>query len=104
MDKRERLAADGRANVFLTQYRRLVAERARRVLVLVDGTLAFDGPPADLFADRALVERAHLVEPPLWELSRRLGLAVPLRDPEDAASRLRAATAAALPLGGGSPS
>jgi energy-coupling factor transport system ATP-binding protein len=103
LDKLERLAADGRAIVVVTHDMRLVAERARRVLVLVDGSPAFDGPPAELFADRALVERAHLVEPPLWELSRRLGLAVPLRDPEDAASRLRDATAAALALGGASP-
>ena len=43
-----------------------------------DGGLAFDGPPSRLFADAALLERAQLHPPPLWELSQRLGLRRPL--------------------------
>jgi energy-coupling factor transport system ATP-binding protein len=78
LDKLEALAAEGRTVVAVSHDMRLVAERARRVLVLVDGTLAFDGPPSRLFADAALLERARLVPPPLWELSRRLGLRRPL--------------------------
>jgi energy-coupling factor transport system ATP-binding protein len=92
LDKLAGLAAQGRAIVMISHDMRLVAERVRRVLVLVDGALAFDGPPADLFADEALLARAHLVPPPLWELSRRLGLAAPLdavgaQPPEGAAAR-----------------
>jgi energy-coupling factor transporter ATP-binding protein EcfA2 len=78
LDKLETLAAGGRAIVVVSHDMRLVAERARRVLVLVEGSLAFDGPPAALFADEALLRRAHLALPPLWELSRRLGLAEPI--------------------------
>lgn len=81
LDKLEALAAGGKAIVVVSHDMRLVAERCRRVLVLVDGTLAFDGPPARLFADEALLTRAHLTPPPLWELSRRLGLPLPL-DPQ----------------------
>jgi energy-coupling factor transport system ATP-binding protein len=78
LDKLEALAAEGRAIVAVSHDMRLVAERAHRVLVMVDGALAFDGPPAQLFADDALLERARLVPPPLWDLSRRLGLREPL--------------------------
>ena len=89
LDKLETLAAGGRAIVVVSHDMRLVAERARRVLVLVDGSLAFDGPPAALFADEALLMRAHLALPPLWELSRRLGLAEPIaiRDSVGSVSR-----------------
>ena len=79
LDKLEALAAEGRTIVAVSHDMRLVAERAHRVLVLVDGALAFDGPPTRLFADAALLDRARLVPPPLWELSQRLGLRRPLR-------------------------
>jgi energy-coupling factor transport system ATP-binding protein len=78
LDKLEALASSGRAIVAVSHDMRLVAERAQRVLVLVDGRLAFDGAPADLFADADLLARARLTPPPLWELSARLGLRRPL--------------------------
>jgi energy-coupling factor transporter ATP-binding protein EcfA2 len=78
LDKLEALAAEGRTIVAVGHDMRLVAERARRVLVLIDGTLAFDGPPSELFGDAALLDRARLVPPPLWDLSQRLGLRRPL--------------------------
>jgi hypothetical protein len=67
---------------------RLVAEHARTVLVLVDGAVAFAGPPADLFADAALLARAHLQPPPMLELSRRLFGAPGPVSSSDAAGRL----------------
>ena len=78
LDKLEALAHDGRAIVAITHDMRLVAERAVRVLVVGDGTVLFDGPPAGLFGDEQLLTRAHLSPPPLWELSRQLGLKQPL--------------------------
>ncbi len=78
LDKLQALAAEGRAIVAVSHDMRLVAERADRVLVLVDGTLAFDGPPGALFSDAGLLRRARLLPPPLWDLSRRLGLRAPL--------------------------
>jgi energy-coupling factor transport system ATP-binding protein len=83
LDKLDALAANGHAIVVVSHDMRLVAERAHRVLVLVDGALAFDGPPNRLFADEALLTRAHLVLPPLWELSRQLGLVEPIVRPAD---------------------
>jgi energy-coupling factor transporter ATP-binding protein EcfA2 len=70
----EGLAAAGQAIVTITHDMRLVAERAERVVVMADGVVVFDGPPARLFADRQLVDRARLVPPPLWQLSEALGL------------------------------
>ena len=78
LDQLEALAARGRTLVVVSHDMRMVAERARRVLVVADGALIFDGPPARLFADEALLRRARLTAPPLWELSRRLGLSSPL--------------------------
>jgi energy-coupling factor transport system ATP-binding protein len=104
LDKLEALAASGRAIVAVSHDMRLVAERAQRVLVLVDGSLVFDGPPADLFADADLLARARLTPPPLWELSARLGLLRPLTVPV-AASRQdnRTGPLVAGPVGRGSP-
>ena len=97
LDKLEGLARDGRAIVAITHDMRLVAERAARVLVVGDGTILFDGTPASLFADARLLARAHLLPPPLWELSRRLGLARPL--PRLDRLRLADSQLAAVPSG-----
>ncbi|MDP8923468.1 MAG: energy-coupling factor transporter ATPase [Chloroflexota bacterium] len=83
LDQLEALAARGRTLVVVSHDMRMVAERARRVLVLADGALIFDGPPAGLFADAALLQRARLTPPPLWDLSRRLGLPAPLVRADD---------------------
>jgi energy-coupling factor transport system ATP-binding protein len=105
LDKLEALAAGGRAIVVVSHDMRLVAERCQRVLVLVDGALAFDGPPADLFANEALLARAHLVPPPLWVLSRQLGLPLPLDlNGRSAGDHVRAGTLSARPAAQGAPS
>jgi energy-coupling factor transporter ATP-binding protein EcfA2 len=62
----------GRTIVMITHDVRLVAEYAREVVVLIDGSVAYSGDVDGLFADAALLERARLVAPPLLELSRRL--------------------------------
>jgi energy-coupling factor transport system ATP-binding protein len=80
LDKLEALADAGRTIVAISHDMRLVAERAHRVLVMANGALTFDGTPTDLFANRSLLDRASLRQPPLWELSERLGLATPLLD------------------------
>jgi energy-coupling factor transport system ATP-binding protein len=88
LDKLESLAAEGRAIVAVSHDMRLVAERAHRVLVLADGALAFDGPPAALFADDALLARARLTVPPVWDVSRQLGLRTPLSHVDQIGARL----------------
>ncbi len=83
LDQLDALAERGRTLVVVSHDMRMVAERAQRVLVLADGALLFDGPPARLFEDEGLLRRANLTPPPLWELSRRLGLASPLLRADD---------------------
>ena len=78
LDKLEVLTEQGRTIVAVSHDMRLVAEHAQRVIVMAGGSVLFDGPPTDLFRDQALLARAALRPPPLWELSRRLGLAAPL--------------------------
>jgi energy-coupling factor transport system ATP-binding protein len=88
LDKLAALASGGRTIVLVSHDMRLVAGRAQRVLVMSDGSLIFDGSPSDLFANRALLSRAALWPPPLWELSERLGLTRPLLDVRAAADAL----------------
>lgn len=45
---------------------------ADRILLLLDGSLAYDGPTRDLFVHQSLIERANLRPPLLIELGRRL--------------------------------
>lgn len=71
----------GRTIVMITHDVRLVAEYARDVVVLIDGSVAYSGDTAGLFADSALLERARLVAPPLLELSRRLASVDPTFPP-----------------------
>ncbi|MFN8523672.1 MAG: ABC transporter ATP-binding protein [Chloroflexota bacterium] len=78
LDKLEALADGGKAVVMISHDMRAVAERARRALVMANGRVVFDGEPNELFADRALLRRASLRQPPVWELMERLrGAAVP---------------------------
>jgi energy-coupling factor transport system ATP-binding protein len=50
----------------------LIAHVARRALVLWNGALIADGPPREVFADRATMEPAHLAPPQISRLSARM--------------------------------
>jgi energy-coupling factor transporter ATP-binding protein EcfA2 len=67
----------GRTIVLITHDVRLVAEYAEEVAVLIEGAVVFSGPTDELFRNPALLERAHLVPPPLLELSRKLSALAP---------------------------
>jgi len=66
------LADDGAAVVFITHDMRLVAEYADRAAVLCAGEIVFDGAPPELFADEAVLARARLKPPSVYEFSARL--------------------------------
>jgi energy-coupling factor transport system ATP-binding protein len=72
LEKLAQLNRAGRTIVMITHDVRLVAEHASQVAVLIDGSVAYSGPPEQLFQEPVLLERAHLVIPPVLELSRRL--------------------------------
>ena len=72
--------ADGVTAVVVTHDLDVVAEHATRVVALRDGRVAFDGHPADLLADDALLAACALRRPPTAEVVARAvqhGLAVP---------------------------
>jgi energy-coupling factor transport system ATP-binding protein len=63
--------------VVITHDMKLVAEYAHSVRVLVGGRTVYQGGVRDLFVDNALLEAAHLLAPPLFELSEQIRLTHP---------------------------
>ena len=67
------LHARGRAIVLVTHDMALAAAHAGRVVVLSQGQVIADGPPAGLFRQTDLLARAALVPPPVTALAQALG-------------------------------
>ncbi|HOC89112.1 MAG TPA: ATP-binding cassette domain-containing protein [bacterium] len=59
----EGLLDQGTAVVLITHNMDFVNDLAGRVLVMINGCIAFDGRPAELFADRTLLEAGSLEQP-----------------------------------------
>jgi len=66
------LHAQGRTIVLVTHDMALAAAHAGRVVVLGQGQVIADGPPADLFRQKDLLARAALVPPPVTALAQAL--------------------------------
>jgi energy-coupling factor transport system ATP-binding protein len=66
------LNALGHTVLLVTHDMRLVAEHARRAVVLVDGRLLFDGDTRELFRQRDVLAQAQLALPPVTRLANRL--------------------------------
>jgi energy-coupling factor transport system ATP-binding protein len=64
--------AEGGTVVLITHDVRLIAEYARRVVVLRSGTIAFDGSPDALFTNRTILAHARLTVPPVVRVAQRL--------------------------------
>jgi ABC-type glutathione transport system ATPase component len=80
MDEIGALRDRGLAVVVATHDLSLVHDTADRVLALADGQVMFDGPPADLIADRRLLATVGQEPPVLDRLlctARRMGAEVP---------------------------
>lgn len=77
----KRLNAEGITVIHITHTMEEAAE-CRRVIALSDGRVALDGPPEEVFARQAEVERLHLTLPPIPLLAhqlRRDGMPIPER-------------------------
>jgi len=72
MDLLRGLADQGAAVIFITHDMRLLAEYADRAAVLCDGEIVFDGTPLQLFASEAVLARARLKAPTVFEMSQAL--------------------------------
>jgi len=66
------LNAAGRTIVLITHNMRLVAEHAKRVLVMSDGRVVLDGAPAEVFSRGEVLRQVYIKPPQVYELSRRL--------------------------------
>ena len=63
--------------LMITHDVQLVAEWADRAMVLSRGRLLFDGAPAEMFADEALLAQSELMAPPVFEISKAIAGAHP---------------------------
>jgi len=66
------LNRQGHTIILITHDMKLVAEFARRVLVLNDGQVLAYGPTRQVFQQEALLRRAFLAPPPITALARRM--------------------------------
>jgi energy-coupling factor transport system ATP-binding protein len=72
LDLLDSLNALGHTIVLVTHDMRLVAEHAKRAVVLVGGRVAFDGDTRELFRQRAVLSQAQLKLPRITHLANRL--------------------------------
>lgn len=72
LDFLDELNRQGTTILLITHDMKIVAERAHRCLVLVDGRVYFDGTPRTLFARPDLLAQASLAAPPVTQLAERL--------------------------------
>ncbi len=68
-----RLNREGRTILCVTHSMWVVAEYARRTVVLAEGRIVADGPTRQVFGDETLLERARLRAPQVVEMTRALG-------------------------------
>jgi energy-coupling factor transport system ATP-binding protein len=68
-----RLQQQGMTLIMITHSPWVVAEYARRGVLLAHGQVLFNGPLRDLFAQEDLLERCHFRAPDVTRLGRRLG-------------------------------
>ena len=73
MDLLARLHSQGMAILIITHSPWVVAEYAERGVLMSAGRVLFDGPLRDLFAEDALLARAHFHAPEITRLGRRFG-------------------------------
>lgn len=73
MDMLARLNRAGRTVVIVTHSMRVVAEYAKRVILMKDGRIVLDGTPGDVFREEDSLAAAGVQPPPVVQVSNRLG-------------------------------
>ena len=63
MEMAERLNSEGKAIIVITHDMTIVAEYAKRVIVMMQGNILLDGPPEDVF-NQPEVLKESFIEPP----------------------------------------
>ncbi len=73
MDMVQRLNESGSTIIFVTHHMWVVAEYARRVYVIKDGTIFLEGTTREIFAQEEALQEAFLRPPHFVQFSNRLG-------------------------------
>lgn len=83
MDLAAARCKEGKIVLLVSHDMEVVSRYAGRVIVLIEGSIAFDGKPKDLFVNREILSRAALCQPQAYRLTEALSLvpAEPGTDP-----------------------
>ncbi|KYH30796.1 energy-coupling factor ABC transporter ATP-binding protein [Neomoorella mulderi] len=68
----EKMAHEGHTIVVITHDMNFVSRFTERVVVMAQGEIIRDGTPAEIFADRETMEKAHIEPPQIFALARKL--------------------------------
>ncbi|WP_051533727.1 energy-coupling factor ABC transporter ATP-binding protein [Desulfitibacter alkalitolerans] len=74
MELVKKLNTKGRTIIFITHDMGLVADYAKRMVVVSEGEILVDDIPRKIFAMEEVIKRAHLKIPEITQLAQRLGL------------------------------
>ncbi len=103
----DELVVEGQSVLLITHDLRLVAEHARRVVLMHEGRILGDGSPREILTDEALLEQAGMMPPTIARLARslaRYGIPPALTVAEFAEALLaRLTTSAPIPPREGEP-
>ena len=72
MNSLKRLNAEGKTIILITHDMKVVAEHARRVIVMANGRMILDSDSRGVFSDLAILGESNLEPPPVVRLAHRL--------------------------------
>jgi energy-coupling factor transport system ATP-binding protein len=72
MRRLKRLNDDGKTIILITHDMKLVAEHAKRVVVISEGRILLDSDPRGAFSDLEILRQSNLVPPAVTQLAHRL--------------------------------
>ncbi len=76
----EKMHREGMTVIFVTHDMRLVAETAKRVIVMYDGRIVADGSPREVFLNDEVLQLTNLHPPQITEFCKKLRKEVPQHD------------------------
>jgi len=68
----DQLNEKGHTVIIITHNMPLVCEHVERVIVMLDGKIIVDGPPAEIFTREDVLREAHLYPPQITQLAKKL--------------------------------
>ena len=72
MERLKRLNGEGKTIILITHDMKLVAEHARRIVVMAGGRVLLDADSRGVFSDLAILSGSNLEPPPVTKLAHRL--------------------------------